>query len=129
MPYLLFSHTKTQGRFHSLACKRLSTSVGRSTIFSAHHVERLEDLTLVGGTIAIQAECDGILLLILVRESDACTHWYLRAHDTVPAKEGGGEDMHGATFTMRHACLTTQQLSYYSFDGATSENGEGMAAI
>ena len=94
-----------------------------------YNVKRLEDLTLVSGTIAIQSECDGVLLLVLVRKGDACAHRYLRAHDTVPAKEGGGEYVHGATLAIGHACLTAQQLSKHSSNGATSEDGEGMTTV
>jgi hypothetical protein len=53
----------------------------------------------------------------------------LSSDDAIPAEEGGGEDVHGATLAMRHACLAPKQFTNDTFDSSATEDGEGMTTI
>ena len=53
------------------------------------HVERLEQLPLVGGAVAVEVERDGGLLPVPLREREAASERHLRAHDAMAAIEVG----------------------------------------
>jgi hypothetical protein len=46
--------------------------------------------------------------VITMKRKKKRTH--LRPNDPVPAKEGRGEDVHGAALAVRHACLPAEEL-------------------
>lgn len=138
MPYLLFSQTKTQGRFHSLAYKaprhRHTSSAcppknSTQKQSATHHVERLKHLSLVRRPIPIHRERRRRLAHILLCQREARTERDLGADDTVAAEEPGREDVHGAALAVGHACLAAEELAEDAGDGAAAEDGEGVAAV
>lgn len=94
-----------------------------------HHVERLEDLALITRTVTIQGESCGLLLQVLLGECKPGTNGHLRAHDTVTTEEARREDVHRATFAVRHTSLATEELSDDALDRASAKDGERMAAV
>ena len=94
-----------------------------------HHVERLKDLSLVGGTITIKREGRNLFLLVLLCKSDASAQRDLRSDDTVAAKEAGREDVHRPALAVRHAALAAEQLADDALDRAPAQDGERVAAV
>jgi len=94
-----------------------------------HHVERLEDLTLVTRAITVQGEGTVLLAHVLLGETHTGSNRDLSSDDTVASKEGRGEDVHGTTLSVGHADLATEELANDTLDSATTHDGEGMAAV
>ena len=93
------------------------------------HVERLEDLTLVAGTVTVKREGAVVLLAVLKGESKTGANGDLGTDDTVAAEESGSEDVHGTALAVRRAALTTEELAEDTNNGTTAKDGEGMAAV
>lgn len=103
IPYKLFSHTNTQGKFHTNRCsaKRQPpfdaakfspfspARLARSRSLTLGHVVRLKDLTLVRCAVTVHGESSVVLLLpkVLLSESDSSAERNLSTDDTVTAKE------------------------------------------
>lgn len=103
IPYLLFSHVKTTGRFQSLACfirQKISQPPQLGASHTTCHVVRLKDLSLVGSTITVHRERDRLLVVVLLRESDTGTDRYLGTDDTVTTVEALCEHVHGTTLSL-----------------------------
>lgn len=95
----------------------------------SYHVERLENLALVTRAITIHRKCRGLLLQVLLRESNTSTDRDLRAHDTVASEEGRGEDVHRTTLSVGHSNLPPEQLANDTLDSAAAQHSKGMAAV
>lgn len=95
----------------------------------AHHVERLEHLSLVGRSVAIQRERTGLLAHVFLSKADTSADGDLGANDTVAAKEGRSEDVHRTTLSMRHADLAPEELANDTLDASATHDSEGMAAV
>lgn len=128
IPYLLFSQTNTHGRSHSFACNDVSITLNVYNTVT-HHIERLEDLTLVAGTVSVHRVGRKRLVQVFLCERKACTDGHLRTDDTVATKERLGEDVHGTTLAVGHARLAAEQLTNDTLDGAATEDGEGVATV
>lgn len=63
------------------------------------HVKRLEELSLVGGAVAVEVKRDGAFLPVPLREGDAAAKRHLRADDAMAAEEVGVAlvEVHGAS--------------------------------
>jgi hypothetical protein len=93
------------------------------------HVERLEHLALVAGTVTVHRERRRLLVHVLLRERNAGTDGDLRADDTVSTEEGLSEDVHGAALAVGHADLASEELAQHPGDGAAAEDSERMATV
>lgn len=51
------------------------------------------------------------------------------ADDTVSAKEGRREDVHGTTLSVGHADLASEQLANNTLYGASAQDGERVAPV
>lgn len=73
------------------------------------HVEALEDLTLIGGTVSVHSEGSMLIGLahVLLGEGDTSTDGHLSTDNTVSTEERFCEDMHRAAFTVRHSVLAS----------------------
>jgi hypothetical protein len=67
-----------------------------------NHVVSLEDLTLVGSSITVHGEGDGLLAEVLLGESDTGSDGDLSSDDTVSSEERGSEDVHRSSLSSRH---------------------------
>ena len=94
-----------------------------------YHVKRFEDLTLVTSSVTIKSKSSIRLLHIFLCEGEASPNRHLRPDNTVPTKEGWGENVHRTTFTARHPPLTAEQFSNDTLDCPTAHHGEGVATI
>lgn len=85
------------------------------------HVERLEELPLVGGAVAVEVERDGALLPVPLREGEAAAERHLRADDAVPAVEVGIllVEVHGAALAPGAPVAAAHELG---------EGGDGVPA-
>ena len=130
IPYLLFSQIKIAGRFHSFACHPTSSlEKHEKKSQETDHVIRLKDLTLITRSISIHGKRSVLLTQIFLCKRDACADGNLSAHDTVPAKKGRSEDVHGPAFAAGHARLASEELSNDALDGTTTEKRKGMAPV
>ena len=94
IPYLLFSQTKTTGRFQSFAYQnthpstheRKINNIKKNSATPAYHVVRLEHLALVTRTITIHRKRRIRQLQILLRERQSRAQRDLRANDTVSSR-------------------------------------------
>lgn len=128
IPYLLFSQTNTHGRSHSFACDDIS--IARNVYCSTtHHVERLEDLTLVAGTVSVHRVGSERLVHVFLCKRKACADGHLRTDDSVATEERLGEDVHGTTLAVGHARLAAKQLTDDALDRAATEDGEGVTTV
>jgi len=71
------------------------------------HVVRLEDLTLVGSSISVHSESDGLLLEVLLSERDSSSDGDLSSDDSVSSKERRSEHVHGSSLSVGHSGLST----------------------
>ena len=94
-----------------------------------HHVERLEDLALVGRAVTVHGERRVLFARVLLREGETGAKRYLRTDDTVAALEGLGEDVHGTTLSLRHSAYAAQELANEALDVATAEHDERVGAV
>lgn len=109
IPYLLFSQTKTTGRFHSLACRYTISESYVSGCSTTCHVVSLEHLTLVGSTVSVHREGDRLPVLVLLRESDTGSDGHLSTDDTVTSVEAFGEHVHRTTLALGDTSLLAYQ--------------------
>ena len=75
------------------------------------HVEGFEDLTLIAGSISIEADCGVASVVVLVCKRNASTDWYLCTDNAVSAVEALCEHMHRSTFPVSNAFSSSQQLA------------------
>ena len=132
MPYLLFSQTNMQGRFQSFACpdsQRPHYDANGRQAHATHHVERLEDLALVGRAVAVHRERRVLPAEVLLREGETGAERDLRADDAVPTLEGLGEDVHGAALALGDAADAAEELADEALDVAAAEDDEGVRAV
>ena len=92
-----------------------------------YQVVRLKHLTLVTHTITVQHKRAIFLAHVLLSETHTCTDRNLSSDDTVASDEGWGEDVHGTTFSKRHADLAIEELANDTFDRATVHDGEAVS--
>jgi hypothetical protein len=85
------------------------------------HVKRLEELSLVGGAVAVEVKRDGALLPVPLREGDAAPERHLRADDAVAAEEVGVPlvEVHGPALAPGAAVPAAHELG---------EGGDGVPA-
>ena len=95
----------------------------------AGHVVGLEDLALVGRSVAVEGEGHLLLALVLLGEGDAGTDGHLGADDTVAAVEAGREHVHGAALSVGDTLPPAEQLTDDALDGAAAHHGEAVAAV
>lgn len=93
------------------------------------HVEGLEDLTLVGGTITVEDDGGVLAALVLVGEGKAGSDRDLGTDDTVTAVEAGGEHVHGTTLTVGDTLTATEKLTNDGANGTTTHHGETVATV
>ena len=93
------------------------------------HVEGLEDLILVGGTVTVKSKGDVLLAVVLVGESETSTDGDLGTDDTVATVEAGGEHVHGTTLAVGDTLATAEKLTNDGLDGSTAHHGETVAAV
>ena len=93
------------------------------------HVEGLEDLTLVGGTVTVKSKGDVLLAVVLVGESETSTDGDLSTDDTVATVEAGGEHVHGTTLAVCDTLATAEKLTNDGLDGGAAHHGETVAAV
>ena len=93
------------------------------------HVVGLEDLTLVGGTVTVQDDTGGGLLVVLLGESETSTDGDLSTDDTVTTVEVGGEHVHGTTLSVGDTLTTTQQFTDDRFYGSTAHKSETVTSV
>lgn len=85
------------------------------------HVECLEDLTLVAGTVTIESEGRNVVFAgVLLSEGKTGSKRNLGADDAISSEEGRGEDVHGSTLSVGHSILATEKLSQDALDGSSS---------
>jgi hypothetical protein len=110
----------TQGRFQSLAWDAGWEGGGNKVGNKTHHVESLKYLTLITSAVSIERKGTMPLAAVLLGERDAGTDRDLRAHDPVPAEEGGGEEVHGPASAAGHAALSADELADDALDRAAA---------
>ena len=93
------------------------------------HVVGLEDLTLVGGTVTVQDDTGGGLLVVLLGESETSTDGDLGTDDTVATVEVVGEHVHGTALAEGDTLTATEQLTDDGADGTTTHHGETVATV
>ena len=93
------------------------------------HVEGLEDLTLVGGTVTVQDDGGVGLLVVLLGESQTSTDGNLGTDDTVTTVEVLGEHVHGTTLSVGDTLTATQQLTNDGLDSTTAHQSETVATV
>lgn len=93
------------------------------------HVESLEDLTLVGGTITVQDDSSILPASVLVGESETSANGDLGTDDTVTAIETLGEHVHGATLSVRDTLTATEKLSNDGADSGAAHVGVAVASV
>lgn len=93
------------------------------------HVESLEDLALVAGTITIQDDTGVLSALVLVGKSQTGTDGNLSADDTVTAVEVLGEHVHGAALSVGNTLAATKQLTNDGSDRTATHEGETVASV
>lgn len=70
------------------------------------HVESLENLTLVAGTVTVQDNRGGLAAGVLVRESQTGSDGDLSTDNTVTTVEALGEHVHRATLSVSDTLAT-----------------------
>lgn len=93
------------------------------------HVERLEDLTLVGSSIAVKRDGGVLLALVLVCESQTSTDRNLSADDTVATVEALCEHVHGSSLSVRDTLTTAEKLADDGLDGSTAHQSESVTSV
>jgi len=76
------------------------------------HIKGLEDLALIGGTIAIEHHTDAIVILIAVGQANARTHRHLGTHYAIAAVEILAVHVHRATFAPAAPGAKAQQFGH-----------------
>lgn len=93
------------------------------------HVESLEDLTLVGGTVTVKRKRDVLLAVVLVGESETSADGDLGTDDTVATVEAGGEHVHRTTLAVGNTLAAAEKLTNDGLDGSTAHHGETVATV
>lgn len=93
------------------------------------HVEGLEDLTLVGGTVTVENDGGVGLLVVLLGEGQTGTDGHLGTDNTVTTVEVLGEHVHGTTLAVRDTLTTTEKLTNDGLDGTTTHHSETVATV
>jgi hypothetical protein len=129
IPYLLFSQTKTAGRFQSLAFEIISHFARFVEKASKYHIESFKDLTLVASTITVESKSTVFLAEVLLSKGNTGTNGYLRTDDTITSEERRGKDVHGTTFAMRHATLTSKEFTKDTRNRTTTHHSERVTPV
>jgi hypothetical protein len=93
------------------------------------HVEGLEDLTLVGGTVTVENDGSVGLLVVLLGESETSADGDLGTDDAVSTVEVLGEHVHGATLAVRDTLAAAEELTNDGLDGTTAHHSETVATV
>lgn len=93
------------------------------------HVKGFKHLTLVAGSVTVQADRSGVLPSVLVCKSETGSNGDLGADYTVATIETFGEHVHGATFSIGNAVSASKELANYRLNGAAPHEGEAVTSI
>jgi hypothetical protein len=134
MPYLLSEGREESQhglRFERVACARIHTLTAEENrqVPQLGHVEGLEDLALVGGTVTVQNDGGVGLFVVLLGESQTGADGHLGTDDTVSTVEVLGEHVHGTTLAVRDTLAAAEKLTNDGLDGATAHHGETVATV
>lgn len=93
------------------------------------HVERLKNLALVGGAIAVEGEGRVVFSQVLVCKGQTGADGDLCANDTVAAVEALGEHVHRSSFAVRDAFSPSEKFADDGSDGAASHQSEAVTSV
>ncbi len=116
------------GRWHGIGVLTLATE-DDGQIPQFGHVERFEDLALIGGAIAVEGEGRVVFSQILVGERQAGTDGDLCADDAITAEEALGEHVHRSSFAVSNAFSPSEQLANDGLDGASAHESEAVTSV
>ena len=93
------------------------------------HIERLEDLALITGSVTVQGNSRILVPIVLMCESETGTDRNLRTNNAISTIKALGKHVHGSSFAVRNTLSSTKKLSNDGFDGSTAHEGKAVAAV
>lgn len=93
------------------------------------HVERLEDLALVAGTVTVQDDGRLLAALVLVRESQTGTNRDLSANNTIATVEVLDKHVHRSTFAVSDTLASAEQFANDGPNSAASHQRKTVASV